>query len=46
MNLDEFKKLTIKIANIDEAISDENLTDIILKSLPDSYRGVKTVIKY
>lgn len=46
VNLDEFKKITIKLTNIGDEISDENKIIVILNSLPDSYIEVKTIIKY
>ena len=47
-NLDEFLRLHIELANSgeNEALSDENQAIIILNSLPESYREVKTAIKY
>ena len=45
-NLDEFKKITVSLANIDEKISDENQAIIILNSLPDTYKDLKAAIKY
>ncbi|TXG57989.1 hypothetical protein EZV62_015818 [Acer yangbiense] len=47
-NLDDFKKITIELANasIDEKLSDENEAIILLNSLPDSYKDVKAAIKY
>ena len=45
-NLDDFNVITITLANIDEKISNENQAIIILNSLPESYRDVKTAIKY
>ena len=45
-NLDEFKKITVSLANIDERISDENQAIIILNSLTDSYKDLKVSIKY
>ncbi|TXG53283.1 hypothetical protein EZV62_022452 [Acer yangbiense] len=47
-NLDDFKKMTIELANtgIDEKLSDENEAIILLNSLPDSYKDVKAAIKY
>ena len=46
-NLDEFLKMTIELANSgkDEALSDENQAIIILNSLPETYREVKSAIK-
>ncbi|KAM6555575.1 hypothetical protein CsatB_002594 [Cannabis sativa] len=47
-NLDEFLRMHIELANSgeNEALSDENQAIIILNSLPESYREVKTAIKY
>ena len=45
-NLDEFKKIYVSLANIDKKISDENQAIIILNSLPDSYKDLKSAIKY
>ena len=45
-NLDDFKKITVSLANIDERISDENQAIIILNSLTDSYKDLKVAIKY
>uniref|UniRef100_A0A803PZY6 CCHC-type domain-containing protein n=1 Tax=Cannabis sativa TaxID=3483 RepID=A0A803PZY6_CANSA len=47
-NLDEFLRFHIELANSgeNEALSDENQAIIILNSLLESYRKVKTTIKY
>ena len=45
-NLDEFKKITVALANIDEKISDENQAIILLNSLPESFKDLKSAIKY
>ncbi|TXG58940.1 hypothetical protein EZV62_016769 [Acer yangbiense] len=47
-NLDDFKKMTIELANAgdDEKLSDENEAIILLNSLPDSFKDVKVAIKY
>lgn len=45
-NLDKLNKITVSLTNIDEKISDENQTIIILNSSPDSFKDVKDVIKY
>ena len=45
-NLDEFNKITVGLANIDEKISTENQAIIILNFLPDSYKDLKSAIKY
>ena len=39
--LDEFNKITVVLANIDEKISNENQAIIILNSLTDSYKDLK-----
>lgn len=46
VNLNEFKKLTIELANIDENISNESQFVIISNSLPNLDIDVKTTIKY
>ncbi|TXG64190.1 hypothetical protein EZV62_011184 [Acer yangbiense] len=47
-NLDEFKKMTIELANTEdnEKLTDENKAIIILNSLIDSFNNVKAAIKY
>ncbi|KAK4841553.1 hypothetical protein QYF36_006375 [Acer negundo] len=47
-NLDEFKKMTIELANAgeNEKLSNENETIILLNALPDSFKDVKATIKY
>ena len=45
-NLDDFKKITVGLANIDEKVSKENQAIILLNSLPDSYKDIKAAIKY
>ena len=46
-NLDDFKKIAIALASIDEdKIEDESQTIILLNSLPDSYKEVKATIKF
>ena len=45
-NLDDFKRITVSLANIDEKINDENQAIIILNSLPESYKDLKSAIKY
>lgn len=45
-NLDEFKVITIELANADEKISDENQAIILLYSLPEACKDLKTAIKY
>ena len=44
--MDEFKKITVSLANIDGKISDENEAIIILNSLTDTYKDLKAAIKY
>lgn len=46
-NLDEFKRIAITLASIDdERIRDESQATILLNSLLDSYREVKAAIKF
>ena len=46
-NLDEFKKITISLASVDdENIGDASQAIILLNSLLDSYREVKAAIKF
>ncbi|TXG57692.1 hypothetical protein EZV62_015521 [Acer yangbiense] len=47
-NLDEFKKMTIELANDggNEKLSDENEAIILLNSLHESFKDVKAAIKY
>ena len=45
-NLDDFKVITISLANIDEKISDENQASLLLKSLPKFHKDLKIAIKY
>ena len=42
-NLDEFKKMTVELANAgaDEKLSDENEAIILFNSLPESFRDVR-----
>ena len=40
-NLDDFKVITIALANIEEKISDENQAIILLNSLPESHKDLK-----
>ena len=41
-NLDEFKKIAISLASIDEErIGDESQAIILLNSLPDSYKELR-----
>ena len=45
-NLDHFNVTTVGLANIDEVISKENQAIILLNSLPESYRDLRTAIEY
>ena len=45
-NLDDFNVITIGLSNINEKISNENQAIILLNYLVESYREVKTIIKY
>lgn len=45
-NLDEFKKLTSEFKTMGEKIGDENEAFVLLNSLPDAYKEVKTALKY
>ena len=46
-NLDQFKKIAISLASIDdEKLRDESQAIILLNSLPDSYKEVKAAIKF
>lgn len=47
-NLDEFFRITIELANLGEgeALNDENQAIILLNSMPNSYKEVKSTIKY
>ena len=45
-NLNEFKVITIELANTDEKISNENQAIILLNSLPESDKDLKIAIKY
>ncbi|KAK2646260.1 hypothetical protein Ddye_021455 [Dipteronia dyeriana] len=47
-NLDEFKKMTIELANVEEneKLSDEKEAIILLNYLPESFKDVKVAIKY
>ncbi|TXG51781.1 hypothetical protein EZV62_024305 [Acer yangbiense] len=46
-NLDEFKKMTIELANVGtyEKLSDKNDVIILLNSLPESFKNVKAAIQ-
>ena len=45
-NLDDFKKITVGLVNIDEKIFEENQAILLLNSLSDSYKDTKAAIKY
>ena len=45
-NLDDFKVITIGLANINENISDENQAIILLNSVHESHKDLKIAIKY
>ena len=45
-NLDNFKEITIGLANIDEEISEEIQAIILLNSMHESHKDLKTTIKY
>lgn len=46
-NLEDFKKIAITLALVDdEKIGDESQVIILLSSLPNSYRKVKSAIKF
>ena len=45
-NSDEFKKIAVALDNIDEKISFENQAIILLNSLLESFKDLKSVIKY
>lgn len=45
-NLNEFKKIDVELSNIDEKISDENQAIIILNTLLDFYKDLKSATKY
>ncbi|TXG60237.1 hypothetical protein EZV62_014810 [Acer yangbiense] len=47
-NLNEFKKMTIELANVgeNEKLSNENEAIILINALPDSFKDVKAAIKY
>ena len=45
-NLDDFKRIAIALASVDEEkIRDESQAIILLNSLPESYKEVKVAIK-
>ena len=45
-NTNEFKKITVSLANAEEKISDENQAIMILNSLPNIFKDLKAAIKY
>ena len=45
-NLDDFKIITVGLANIDEKISNENQAITLLNSLLDSYKDMKNATKH
>lgn len=45
-NLDDFKKITTEFKNLGEKLGDDNEVFILLNSLPESYKEVKTTLKY
>ena len=46
-NLDDFKKIVISLASVDEEkIGDESQAIILLNSLANSYKEVKAAIKF
>lgn len=45
-NLDEFKRMTSEFKNLGEKIGDENEAFVLLNSLPEAYKEVKTALKY
>lgn len=46
LNLDDFKKVSIELANIGEAISDENQAVILLNFLPKSFNAIRVATEY
>lgn len=46
LNIDDFKKVTIELTNIGEAISDENHVVILLNFLPKSFDAIKAAVEY
>jgi len=40
-NFDDFKVITIALANINKKISDENQAILLLNSLPESYKDLR-----
>lgn len=45
-SLDDFNRICMDLANIGEKLVDENQAIILLNSLPENYKEVKTAIKY
>lgn len=45
-NLDDFKKVTIKLASIGEVVRDEDQVVILLNALPESFDSIIVVIEY
>ena len=45
-NLDVFNKLVLDLANSNEKFTDEHHAVILLNSLPDKYKDIKTALKY
>lgn len=45
-NLDEFNKICLELENTGEKMSDESQAVILLNSLPESYKEIKSAIKY
>ena len=45
-NLGYFKKIIVGLANIGEKIDDKNQEIVILNSLPNNQKDLKTTIKY
>lgn len=46
INLNDFKKVTIELANTREEVSNENQFVILLNALPKSFDPIKVVIEY
>ena len=45
-NLDVFNKLVLDLANSNEKFTDEHHAVILLNSMPDQYKDIKTALKY
>lgn len=45
-NLDDFNKIVLDLSNIGEKVDEEDQAIILLYSLPDQFRELKTVIQY